>query len=295
MYKSINYTLCTVILLICLTNTWAKERTWTNTQGQTIAAQLIDITHDKIEIKKADGKQFFYAIADLSEADHQYLNKVNQLMANIKEDIDKDFTISTPPMVVKGNQGKHLILILSQVDPINIAQSTDPFSPVPTSKQSKATIKDGGSGIFLTVYSQQYLDSFDNTLKQQSKAQSYHCKTIKLNEEGITWGPDKDKFAISYTSTTDESIYFSDVIVINNVNSKITIETVPSEHWQKLYDKEFSKYIGMSSEIGSTTVKSIKWIDSENLKYTKKVILKYMDDGKKKSKNESITYVIKDL
>jgi len=56
------------------------SRTWTNHEGRTITARLVDIDGDTVTIQRDDGQQFTVAVSSFSEADQRYVTQRRQQM-----------------------------------------------------------------------------------------------------------------------------------------------------------------------------------------------------------------------
>ena len=61
------------LALVVVANVYA--RTWTDTQGRTIEAELINATADEVTVRRTDGRTFTLPISLLSEADREFVAK----------------------------------------------------------------------------------------------------------------------------------------------------------------------------------------------------------------------------
>lgn len=76
----------------------AESRTFTNTKGEEIKAEMISATESRAELKRADGKTFSVALSSLSEADRKWIAEWRKhhkhfkiaVLANVKKSISRE-------------------------------------------------------------------------------------------------------------------------------------------------------------------------------------------------------------
>lgn len=74
--------LVTALLLIVATVCSADIRTWTDTQGRSMEAKFLRVDGDKVSFQKPDGMRYGFPLAQLSQADKDYIKSLNESDSN---------------------------------------------------------------------------------------------------------------------------------------------------------------------------------------------------------------------
>lgn len=91
-----------LLFLACLTSSLAQDslRDWTNTEGKTITAELVDLQGETATLRMENGRKYEVALGTLSETDREYAAKwqaENEAAASAEE---KGFEIGVPTDVI---------------------------------------------------------------------------------------------------------------------------------------------------------------------------------------------------
>ena len=176
-------TLTTLALLVSLQAT-AELRTWTDSRGNTIEAELIENMHGEITLQKVDGKESHIDISDLSANDQKYVLK------NSPPKID----ISVSAVTDRKNKG------FSFEDPNDSNYDRDVQVQTSTTFY-KATLKRSGSIPYdRPIQAELYVIGF----KKQAEEFVVLSKTIKT-------------FTFGQGEVEDEFVFTSDPITTKNL------------------------------------------------------------------------------
>ncbi|MDP4610635.1 MAG: thioredoxin-like domain-containing protein [Opitutales bacterium] len=72
----------TALLLIVSAACSADIRTWTDTQGRSMEAEFVRVDGDKVSFQKPDGMRYGFPLAQLSQADKDYIKSLNESDSN---------------------------------------------------------------------------------------------------------------------------------------------------------------------------------------------------------------------
>lgn len=72
----------TALLLIAAAVCSAEIRTWTDTQGRSMEAEFIRVDGEKVSFQKPDGMRYGFPLAQLSQADQDYIKSLNEPDSN---------------------------------------------------------------------------------------------------------------------------------------------------------------------------------------------------------------------
>ncbi len=126
--KFTNYALITILLPLFSSIAAAELRTWTDSRGNTIEAELVENMHGHITLLRDNGKEAHISISDLSAADQKYVLK------NSPPKIE----ISVSEVTSRKNKG------FSFENPNNSAYDRD-VQVQTTSSRYKVTLKKSGT------------------------------------------------------------------------------------------------------------------------------------------------------
>jgi len=116
---------CFLLTLGLIQGVFAEMREWTNSGGQSVSAELVNITDDTVTLKRANGAEGIVLRSDLSAADQEYLAKQEKM----KEEPQKKrpYTVSVSGREIIVNDARYIIKGICY-DPVPKGKSTRDFS-----------------------------------------------------------------------------------------------------------------------------------------------------------------------
>ena len=266
-----------VFLLGSASKTNADYREWTNQQGSTIEAMLLEQSAHSIKISKSDGSTFNYPTKNLSLTDQEYLKSVERFYDEAKQDIARNKSVKILPgfPIEYANSQGHRYYVFLVTNSVPLKQSDDPFAvpiqPSTQTKDSKKEINLSRSGII--AYYRIGLGDF-------SDAERLVAELPKLDIEKIfnaaeLWSPSEKNLAYSFDMTTERG--YEGGFVITFSENRMNLE--PESEWQKVSEKKFSKYIGKDPIVLKTNISEVTWADDSTLNISKDYYLQYSNKG----------------
>ncbi len=271
--------LASALLFGSASKTNASYREWTNQQGSTIEAMLLEQSAHSIKIRKPDGSTFNYPTENLSKADQEYLKSVEQFYDEAKQDVASNKDVKTLPgfpIEYTNNQGHRYFVFL--VTNSVLPKQTDPFAasnrPRTQTKGSEQEINLVGSGII--AYYRSGLEDFDNAERLIAELPVFDIDRIFNVAE--LWSPSGKKLAYYFDMTTEEG--FEGGFVITFSENQMNLE--PDSEWQKVIAKKFSKYTGNGLIVLKTIIDEVTWRDDSTLIISKHHHVRYYHNGSEK-------------
>lgn len=96
---------CILFALGLIQGVFAEMREWTNSKGQRIKAEMVNMTDDTVTLKRENGSEGIVQRSDLSAADQEYLAKQEKVQEKKQDTVsisDRKILVNGTPYIIKG-------------------------------------------------------------------------------------------------------------------------------------------------------------------------------------------------